>query len=252
MGYFTYSYMGYFSYLIWMLPAILLSLFAQIMVKSAYAKNSKIRNSRGLTGAEAARQVLLQNNITNVAIVPVSGKLTDHFDPRTNTIHLSEGVFNSASIAAVGVAAHEAGHAVQHAQGYAPNKIRSTLVPITNFGSRIGWILILIGLSLSGYYYYSTTTDSSSATYQLGGVLLVIGIILYSTSLLFTLVTLPVEFNASRRALECIENSGLLQGEEIKGAKQTLRAAALTYVAAAVTALLQLVRIILIAKRRSD
>lgn len=252
MGYFTYAYMGYFYYLLWMLPAILLSLVAQAMVKSAYAKNSKVINSRGLTGAEAARQVLLRNNITNVAIVPVSGKLTDNFDPRSNTIHLSEGVFNSTSVAAVGIAAHEAGHAVQHAQGYTPNKIRTTLVPITNFGSRIGWILILIGLSLSGYYYYTTTVDTESATYELGGVLLILGIILYSTSLLFTLVTLPVEFNASKRALECIKGAGLLQGDEIKGAKQTLRAAALTYVAAAVTALLQLVRIILIAKQRRD
>ncbi len=252
MGYFTYAYMGYFSYLIWMLPAILLSLVAQFMVKSAYAKNSKIMNSQGLTGAEAARQVLLRNNVTNVSIVPVGGKLTDHFDPRTNTIRLSEGVFNATSIAAVGIAAHEAGHAVQHAQGYIPNKIRTTLVPITNFGSKIGWILILIGLSLSGYYYYSTTTDTESATYQIGGVLLVLGIILYSTSLLFTLVTLPVEFNASKRALQCIKQNNLLRGEEVAGAKQTLTAAALTYVAAAVTALLQLVRIILIVKRRRD
>ena len=252
MGYFTYAYRGYFSYLIWMLPAILLSLVAQLMVKSAYAKNSKMLNAQGLTGAEAARQVLLRNNVTNVSIVPVSGKLTDHFDPRTNTIHLSEGVFNSASIAAVGIAAHEAGHAVQHAQGYVPNKIRTALVPVTNFGSRIGWILILIGLSLSGYYYYTTTTDTESASYQIGGVLLVIGIILYSTSLLFTLVTLPVEFNASKRALQCIKQNNLLQGTEINGAKQTLTAAALTYVAAAVTALLQLIRIILIAKRRRD
>ena len=252
MPYFTYSYMGYFSYLIWMLPAILLSLLAQILVKSAYAKNSKIRNTRGLTGAEAARQVLLQNNVTNVSIVPVSGKLTDHFDPRTNTIHLSEGVFNSTSVAAVGIAAHEAGHAVQHAQNYVPNKIRSTLVPVTNIGSRIGWILILIGLIMSGYYYYSTTTDTSSVTYKMGGVLLVIGIILYSSSLLFTLVTLPVEFNASNRAMKTIKSAGLLQGEELKGARQTLTAAALTYVAAAVTALLQLVRIILIAKQRRD
>lgn len=252
MGYFTYAYMGYFSYLIWMLPAIILSLVAQFMVKSAYNKNSKIRNSAGLTGAEAARQVLVRNGVTNVSIVPISGKLTDHFDPGTNTISLSEGVYNATSIAAVGIAAHEAGHALQHAQGYVPNKIRTALVPVTNFGSRIGWILILIGLMMSGYYYYSTTVDTESAAYQIGGVLLVLGIILYSTSLLFTLVTLPVEFNASRRALKCIKDNNLLYGAELNGAKQTLTAAALTYVAAAVTALLQLVRIILIAKRRRD
>ena len=252
MGYFTYSYMGYFSYLIWMLPAILLSLFAQLLVNSAYNKNSKIKNTRGLTGAEAARQVLLSNNISDVYIVPVSGKMTDHYDPRTNTIHLSEGVYNATSIAAVGIAAHEAGHAVQHAEGYLPNKIRTVMVPITNFGSRIGWILILIGLAMSGFYYYSETAESSSFTYDLGGILLLLGIILYSTSLIFTIVTLPVEFNASKRALQTIEGRNLLSEDQIGGARQTLRAAALTYVAAAVTALLQLLRIIMMVKRRRD
>lgn len=252
MGYFTYSYMGYFSYLIWMLPAILLSLLAQFLVKSAYSKNSKIQNTRGITGAEAARQVLLANNVSNVSIVPVAGKMTDHFDPRTNTIHLSEGVYNATTIAAVGIAAHEAGHAVQHAEGYMPNKIRTFMVPVTNFGSRIGWILILIGLALSGYYYYSASVDTTSTAYDIGGILLLFGIILYSTSLIFTLITLPVEFNASKRALVTIESRRLLSDEQIDGAKQTLRAAALTYVAAAVTALLQLVRIIMIAKQRRD
>lgn len=252
MGYFTYSYMGYLSYLIWMLPAILLSLLAQFMVKSAYSKNSRIQNTRGMTGAEAARQVLLANNVSNVSIVPVAGKMTDHFDPRTNTIHLSEGVYNATTVAAVGIAAHEAGHAVQHAEGYIPNKIRTVMVPITNFGSRIGWILILIGLALSGYYYYADTADTSSTTYEIGGILLLFGIILYSSSLIFTLITLPVEFNASKRALATIEGKRLLSDEQIGGAKQTLRAAALTYVAAAFTALLQLVRIIMIAKQRRD
>ncbi len=248
---FYYSYLGYFNYLLWMLPAIILSAVAQFMVKSAYNKNSKILNSRGLTGAEAARQVLLRHNITNVSIVPVAGKLTDHFDPRTNTIRLSEGVYNATTIAAVGIAAHEAGHAVQHAEGYVPNKLRSVLVPVTNFGSRIGWILIIIGLAMTGYYSYSESSGSA-LTNDISGVFLLLGVILYSTSLVFTLVTLPVEFNASKRALVTIKNNNLLVGDEFKGAKQTLTAAALTYVAAAITALLQLLRIITIINRRRD
>lgn len=242
--------MGYFSYLMWMLPALIISLIAQGLVNSAYNKNSKIQNMRGMTGAEAARQVLLANNVSGVNIVPTQGKLTDHFDPRNNTIYLSEGVYNATTIAAVGIAAHEAGHAVQHAEGYLPNKIRGALVPVTNFGSRIGWILILIGFAMSGFYAYYGTVDTDSLTYQLGGVILVLGIVLYSTSLLFTIVTLPVEFNASNRALKVIRDSQLLTGEQYRGAKQTLTAAALTYVAAAVTALLQLLRVIAIAKRR--
>lgn len=242
--------MGYFSYLMWMLPALIISLIAQAMVNSAYNKNSKIQNMRGMTGADAARQVLMANNVTNVNIVPVSGKLTDHYDPRNNTIYLSEGVYNASTIAAVGIAAHEAGHAVQHAEGYLPNKIRTALVPITNFGSRIGWILILIGFAMSGYYAYYGTVDTTSLTYELGGIVLLLGILLYSTSLLFTLITLPVEFNASKRALNVIKDAQLLTGEQYQGAKQTLTAAALTYVAAALTALLQLLRVISIAKRR--
>lgn len=242
--------MGYFSYLMWMLPALIISLIAQGLVNSAYNKNSKIQNMRGMTGAEAAHQVLLANNVSGVNIVPVQGKLTDHFDPRNNTIYLSEGVYNATTIAAVGIAAHEAGHAVQHAEGYLPNKIRGALVPVTNFGSRIGWILILIGFAMSGFYAYYGTVNTDSFTYQLGGIILVLGIILYSSSLVFTLVTLPVEFNASNRALKVIRDSQLLTGDQYRGAKQTLTAAALTYVAAAVTALLQLLRVIAIAKRR--
>lgn len=245
-------YYGYLNYLIWMLPAIILSAAAQFMVKSAYSKNSKIRNSKGLTGAEAARKVLLSHNITNVAIVPVAGKMTDHFDPRTNTIRLSEGVYNATTIAAVGIAAHEAGHAVQHAEGYMPNKIRSFMVPVTNFGSRIGWILIIIGLVMSGYYSYSESSSASASSYDTASVLMMLGVILYSTSLIFTLVTLPVEFNASRRALSTIKDGNMLVGEEYNGAKQTLTAAALTYVAAAITALLQLLRIIAMINRRRD
>ncbi|MDO4419723.1 MAG: zinc metallopeptidase, partial [Ruminococcus sp.] len=156
--------------------------------------------------------------------------------------------YDKATVAAVGIAAHEAGHALQHAEGYVPNKIRTVLVPITNIGSRLGWILILIGFAFTGvgYYYYSTPAYDS----PVGDMLLTLGIILYSTSLLFTLVTLPVEFNASKRALKIIESTGMLQGEEYEGAKKTLSAAAMTYVAAALTALLQLLRIITLARRR--
>ncbi|MGN0453210.1 MAG: zinc metallopeptidase [Ruminococcus sp.] len=249
MGFFTVYLAGYMSYIMWMLPAILISLIAQIWVSSAYNKNSKIQNSRGITGAEAARRLLSANNVSGVSIVAVKGKMTDHFDPRTNTIYLSEGVFGATTISAVGIACHEAGHAVQHAQGYLPNKIRSFLVPVTNFASRVGWLLILIGFALSGfYYYYNAKPDTLS--YEIGGVLLVIGIILYSTSLIFTLITLPVEFNASKRALNTIKGSNLLESTEYKGARETLTAAAMTYVAAALTALLQLLRIVLMAKRR--
>lgn len=245
MGFFY----GYFEYLLWMLPAIIISLVAQMKVKSTYTKYSKVINRMGITGAEAARRVLSAGGVTNVQITSVSGNLTDHFDPRTNTIRLSDGVYDKTSVAAVGIAAHEAGHALQHAEGYVPNKIRSALVPITNIGSRLGWILILIGFAFSGvsYYYYSTPTTYNS---PVGDALVTIGIILYSTSLLFTLVTLPVEFNASKRALKIIESTGMLHGEEYEGAKKTLTAAAMTYVAAALTALLQLLRIITIARRR--
>lgn len=245
MGFFY----GYFEYLLWMLPALIISLIAQAKVKSTYSKYSKVINRMGITGAEAARRVLSAGGVTNVQITSVGGNLTDHFDPRTNTIRLSDGVYGRNTVAAVGIAAHEAGHALQHAEGYVPNKIRSALVPVTNIGSRIGWILIIIGFAMSGvsYYYYSTPTTYNS---PVGDALVIVGIILYSTSLLFTLITLPVEFNASKRALRIIESTGMLQGEEYEGAKKTLTAAAMTYVAAALTALLQLLRIILIAKRR--
>ena len=245
MGFFY----GYFEYLLWMLPALIISLIAQAKVKSTYSKYSKVINRMGITGAEAARRVLSAGGVTNVQITSVGGNLTDHFDPRTNTIRLSDGVYGRNTVAAVGIAAHEAGHALQHAEGYLPNKIRSALVPVTNIGSRIGWILIIIGFAMSGvsYYYYSTPTTYNS---PVGDALVTVGIILYSTSLLFTLITLPVEFNASKRALRIIESTGMLQGEEYEGAKKTLTAAAMTYVAAALTALLQLLRIILIAKRR--
>ena len=223
------------TYIVFILPCLIISIICQVNVKSTFSKYSKVRNSRNMTGAMAAEFVLRQNGVTGVRIEHVAGSLSDHFDPRTNVIRLSDTVYNSSSVAAVGVAAHEAGHAVQHAQNYLPNRIRTAILPIARIGSQLGWILIVIGLIF---------------TVKTGYALLYVGIVLFSASVLFTLATLPVEFNASKRALECIRNSELLYGDEYKGAKRTLQAAAMTYVASAVTAIMQLLRIILLAKRR--
>ncbi len=225
------------TYLVFIVPCIIITLICQINVKSTFSKYSKIRNSRNLTGAQAAEYVLRKNGVTGVRIEQVAGSMTDHFDPRTNVIRLSETVYNNTSVAAVGVACHEAGHAVQHAEGYMPNKIRSAVLPMAKIGSQLSWILILFGLIF---------------TAKIGFVMLYIGIILFSLSVLFTIATLPVEFNASKRALECIKESDLLYGEEYTGAKRTLQAAAMTYVAAALTAIMQLLRLIIIANNRRN
>lgn len=234
--------MGFFygfdwTYLVFIVPCIIITLICQIKVQSTFSKYSKIRNSRNLTGAQAAEYVLRQNGVTGVRIEHVSGSMTDHFDPRTNVIRLSDTVYNSNSVAAVGVACHEAGHAVQHAVGYMPNKIRGIILPMAKIGSQLSWILILLGLVF---------------TAKVGFVLLYIGIVLFSLSVLFTIATLPVEFNASKRALECIRESDLLYGDEYTGAKRTLQAAAMTYVASALTAIMQLLRLIVIARSRRD
>ncbi len=229
-------YYGFdWTYIVFILPCIIISLICQVNVNSAFSKYSKVRNSKNMTGAMAAEYVLRQNCVSGIRIEHVSGKLTDHFDPRTNVIRLSDNVYNSTSVAAVGVAAHEAGHAVQHAENYLPNKIRSAILPAAKIGSYLGWILIVVGLLF---------------TAKTGFVLLYLGIIFFSASVLFTIATLPVEFNASKRALECIKNSDLLYGDEYKGAKRVLQAAAMTYVAAALTSIMQLLRIILIARNR--
>ncbi len=234
MGYFSYLYYYDWTYLAFMIPCVIITLICQVKVNSAYSKYSKIRNTRNLTGEQAARRVLLNSGVSNVTIERVSGKMTDHFDPRTNVIRLSEGVFDSASIAAVGIAAHEAGHAVQHAEGYAPNKFRSAILPVARIGSYLSWIFIAVGLLLPNF----------------GNVMLNIGIVFFAASMLFTLVTLPVEFNASSRALKCIKENGLLSAEEYPGARSVLQAAAMTYVAAALTAILQFLRLLLIANSR--
>ena len=222
------------TYFIFMIPSLILSLYCSAKVNSTFNKYSKVANKRGITGAQAAQQVLTANGVTGVRIEPVSGKLTDHFDPRTNTIRLSEAVYNNTSVAAVGVAAHEAGHAVQHAQDYMPNKIRSAIVPVANIGSKLSWVLIFIGFLLPVQYNFVIT----------------LGIIFFSLSVLFTLVTLPVEFNASKRALATIKGTNLLYDDEYTGARKTLSAAAMTYVAAAATAIAQLLRLVLLANRR--
>lgn len=222
------------TYFIFIVPCVIISLICSANVKSTFNKYSKIQNSRHMTGAQAAQHVLQSNGVVGVQIVPVKGNLTDHFDPKSNVVRLSESVYNSTSIAAVGVAAHEAGHAVQHAEEYFPNKMRSAMVPFTNFSSRIAWILILVGMC------FIRTTN----------LILALGIVFFAVSVVFTLITLPVEFNASKRALACIKETNLLNEEEYPGAKKVLSAAAMTYVAAALTAILQLVRLILISRNR--
>lgn len=232
MGYMYYDW----TYFAIMIPCLILSLICSARVKSAFSKYSKVRNSRSITGAQAADALLRLNGVTGVTIERVGGNLTDHFDPRTNTIRLSESVYDSPTVAAVGVACHEAGHACQHAEGYFPNKLRSMILPVANIGSKLSWILIIIGLLLPTKYDFVIT----------------IGIALYAAAVLFTVVTLPVEFNASSRALKTIKENGLLTAEEYPGAKKTLTAAAMTYVASAATAALQLLRLILIVSGRRD
>lgn len=215
-----------------LVPALLLTVYAQIRVSSTFNKYSKVRSGRGLTGAEGARLLLDSNGLQSVTIEMVEGKLSDHYDPRSRTLRLSRDVAESASLASLGVAAHESGHAVQHAEGYGPMKLRSLLVPAANIGSNLGYILFLAGL----IFFRSP-------------LLVNLGILFFSAAVLFTVVTLPVELDASRRALAALSEKGILVSNEIDGARAVLRAAALTYVAAALMAILNLVRMILISRR---
>ena len=219
------------SYLIYVLPAILLSLWASYNVKSTFAKYSKVASDRGMTGYDAARLILDANGLHHVQVTHVSGELTDHFDPKTNVIRLSDSTYGTATAAAVGVAAHEAGHAVQYAEGYVPMKIRSAIIPATNIGSKLSIPLVLLGIVFS----------APSLAY--------IGVLLFALSVVFQLVTLPVEFNASRRAVAAIRDSGRVSEEGISAAKKVLTAAALTYVAALAVALGNLLRLITLANR---
>ena len=220
------------STIIILIPAIIFSIIAQIMVKSAFSEYSKVRNSRGLTGADAAREILDRNGLTNVRIEHISGSLTDHYDPKANVIRLSDDVYGSATVAAVGVAAHEAGHAVQYAEGYYPIKIRNAIIPVTRFGSSLSTPLVILGLALSWDF------------------LITAGILLFCAVVLFQAITLPVEFNASGRALKTLRSSHFLEDDEMKGARSVLTAAAMTYVAAMLSALLSLVRLLVISGRR--
>lgn len=216
-----------YYYIILVLPAIIISLFAQAKVKSTYATMSRIMNKKGLTGAMAAQQVLSFYGINNVRIEMINGELSDHYDPKTNVIRLSQKVFSSASVASVGIACHEAGHAAQHAQNYAPIKIRNAILPFANIGSSAGVTIAILG-------------------YFLGfGILVDIGIILFACVVAFQLVTLPVEFNASKRAMQVISQTGLLYDDEQKKARKVLTAAAMTYVASLLVSVASLLRLIL-------
>ena len=225
------------TYLYLVLPCIILSLWASANVKNTFRRYAQQLSSRHITGAMAAERVLRANGVSGVRIEQVGGDLTDHYDPRTNTIRLSDGVYNSTSTAAIGVACHEAGHAVQYAHNYAPIKLRAAIIPITNIGSRLAMPLIVIGLVLAFLESFSY-------------LFIYLGIACFGLSLVFQLVTLPVEFNASRRAMKAIADAELLTDEEQRGARKTLTAAALTYVAATALALAQLLRIISIFGRR--
>lgn len=229
------------TYIILVLPCVILSIWASSNVNSTFKRYAKQISARRITGAQAAQRVLNAHGVTNVRIERVSGSLTDHYDPKTNVIRLSDSVYNNPSTAAIGVACHEAGHAVQYAQNYAPIKLRAAIVPITNIGSKLAMPLILLGLLVSFLGDFSYT-------------IVYLGIACFGLSLVFQLVTLPVEFNASRRAMESIEHGNILTQEELKGARKTLSAAAMTYVAATAVSLMQLLRLIMLfgGRRRND
>ena len=220
------------------LLGVILCMAASAKMNSTFNKYSRIRNHSGITGREAAEQILHRSGIYDVRVEHVSGNLTDHYDPKNKVLRLSDATYNSVSVAALGVAAHECGHAVQHATGYAPLKIRGSLVPVANFGSTIAWPLIIIGLFIGG--------NSSS-------LLINLGILAFSLAVLFQIVTLPVEFDASHRALKILGNTGMLYEDEVRDTRKVLTAAALTYVAGAASAILQLLRILLLTgNRRND
>lgn len=227
------------TYLVLVLPCVIFSLWASSSVNSTFKKYSTQYSTRRITGAQAAQRVLSMNGVNAVRIERINGELTDHYDPTSNVIRLSESVYDNTSTAAIGVACHEAGHAVQYAQNYRPIKLRAAIVPITNIGSKLAMPLILLGLLL---------TAMGDVSY----FFIYLGIACFGLSLVFQLITLPVEFNASRRAMVAIEQAELLTGEEQKGAKKTLRAAAMTYVAATAVALAQLLRLLILFGRRSD
>lgn len=227
------------TYIILVMPAVIFAMWASSHVNTTFAKYSRQFNTRNLTGAQAARFVLDRNGCRDVRIERISGNLTDHYDPTTNVIRLSESVYNSTSSAAVGVACHEAGHAIQYAENYAPIKMRAAIIPITNIGSKLSMPLIMLGLILC-----------AMEPAWIG--IAYIGIACFGLSTVFQLLTLPTEFNASNRAIAAIEGSNLLHDEELTGAKKVLKAAALTYVAALAVSLMQLLRLLILVNRRRD
>lgn len=220
-----------------MIPAILLTLWAQMKVKSAYRHWAQVGARAGITGADIARWILQSENIRDVKIECIPGEMTDHFDPRDKTVRLSEGVYNGRSIAALGIAAHELGHVIQHAHGYAPMQLRQFIYPVSSLGSNLAFPIILIGFVISSMGFYAPW-------------LITFGLWLFAASVAFTIITLPVEFNASHRALRALANGRFLADDEMIGARAVLQAAALTYVAAAAAAVLQLIRLLLITRGR--
>ena len=234
--------MGYYGYYfdptyILVIIGVIICAIASINVNSTFKRYSKVRSVSGMTGREVAEKILQINGIYDVRVEHIAGNLTDHYDPRGKVLRLSDSVYNSQSVAAIGVAAHECGHAVQDQVNYAPLDIRGAMVPAVNFSSKLAWPLILIGLIFN-----------SSMSYYI----IMAGVVLFSLAVLFQIVTLPVEFNASHRALAILENNSVLEDSELKGVRKVLGAAALTYVASALSAILQLLRLLLLANRRSD
>lgn len=232
-----YPYFYFDPTYVLVLIGVIICMVASAKMNSTFSKYSRVRSRSGLTGREAAEMVLQSMGIYDVRVERVSGNLTDHYDPRSKVLRLSDSTYNSPSVAAIGVAAHECGHAMQHARGYAPLSLRSALVPIANFGSTIAWPLILLGFLFTG---------------ETSAMLLKIGVLAFSLAVLFQLVTLPVEFNASRRAMQVLGSNGMLYQDELSATKKVLTAAALTYVASAASAILQLLRIILLTGRRRN
>lgn len=222
------------TYLV-IIPALLFTLYAQLKVKSTFSKYETVYNRRGLTANDVARQILDENGLSNVPIEHISGKLTDHFDPKVNVVRLSDSVYGSRSVASIGVAAHEVGHAIQYSEGYVPIKIRSAIIPVTNVCSRLAMPIFIVGLIFASLQF-----------------LVPVGILLFAFVVLLQAVTLPVEFNASRRAMVTLENFNILEEDELKQSRKVLSAAALTYVAALLSALLSMLRLILLANRRRN
>ena len=230
-----YYYMPYFDYsMLILIPAIIFSLYAQTKIQATFNKYMKVYTTNGLTGSEAARRILDRNGLYDIPVEVTTGRLSDHYDPSSRTLRLSKDVYYGNTVSSVGVAAHEAGHAIQHGTGYVPLSVRNSLVPVANIGSNLSWVLLVLGIIFSF------------------PMLVSVGIYMFCAVVAFQIITLPVEYNASHRAIEQLEGGGMLYGGDLKGARSVLNAAALTYVAAAITAIAQLLRLLLISRNRRD